>query len=200
MLPDTETFKHILRSSENAEAIVDKYIINGAAWLFEKRYDKKSRERFEDFRRLVANSLGLITNECALVGSAKTGFSLHPEKDFRSFTSESDLDTIIVSKALFDEIWDEYLELSYRVKNSVKPLTKKDIFRQFVSIKLKSGYQFSTPRIQDRLQAFGEIQSKVDTKFLMAYQINFRIYRSWNAVYKYHGNNITELRKRTATS
>lgn len=60
----------------------------------------------------VARNFGIHPNEVVIVGSAKLGFSIAPEKRFRIFNDSSDIDIALASEHLFDEIWQEAFDYS----------------------------------------------------------------------------------------
>lgn len=56
-------------------------------------------------RSSVAEKYEIHPNEVLVVGSAKLGFSIAPNKRYRPFCDESDIDVVIVSDTLFSRIW-----------------------------------------------------------------------------------------------
>ena len=56
-------------------------------------------------RSAVAEKYAIHPNEVLVVGSAKLGFSIAPNKRYRSFCDKSDIDVVIVSDILFSRIW-----------------------------------------------------------------------------------------------
>ena len=78
--------------------IVRKHIIYGESCIL-------SQHKYFDLRSEIAEHFQLHPNEVLVVGSAKLGFSLAPDKLYRPFCDESDIDVVIVSSRLFDEIW-----------------------------------------------------------------------------------------------
>jgi hypothetical protein len=62
----------------------------------------KNEDDYFDFRKLLADKFDVNYYEVFIVGSGKFGFSLNPDKDFKMFDLESDLDISIVNDKLFD--------------------------------------------------------------------------------------------------
>ena len=60
-----------------------------------------------EMKEAVADRFGTHPNEVYVVGSAKLGFSVAPQKRYRSFCDESDIDVALISDILFDRIWKE---------------------------------------------------------------------------------------------
>ncbi len=64
-----------------------------------------SQQDYFDLRSEVAVNFGLHPNEVLVVGSAKLGFSIVPNKRFRPFRRDkSDIDVALVSSKLFDQV------------------------------------------------------------------------------------------------
>ena len=79
--------------------IVRKHIISGECCML-------SQNEYFKLRSEIADYFELHPNEVLVVGSAKLGFSIAPDKRFCLFHAESDIDVVIVSSKLFDEVWE----------------------------------------------------------------------------------------------
>lgn len=64
-----------------------------------------SQDQYFSLRTEVASHFNLHPNEILIVGSAKLGFSIAPNKRYINFSDTSDIDVVLVSNSLFDEIW-----------------------------------------------------------------------------------------------
>lgn len=73
----------------------------------------------------ISSHFGVHPNEIILVGSAKVGFSLAPDKRYREFCDSSDLDVAIISTTLFDRVWHSVVDY----KNSRQYWPKKNEFK-----------------------------------------------------------------------
>jgi hypothetical protein len=82
-------------------SIYKKYLLGQDVWYFKQKEPGKYLQTYDSFKHYVANSLGINFNNISIVGSAKTGISLSPEKDFKLFDSKSDFDLVLVSPTLF---------------------------------------------------------------------------------------------------
>lgn len=78
--------------------VVRKNIIFGDCFIL-------SQAEYLNLRSDVAKQFSLHPNEVLIVGSAKLGFSIAPKKRYRYFSDDSDIDVVITSSALFDQIW-----------------------------------------------------------------------------------------------
>ena len=86
--------------------IVRKHIIYGESCIL-------SQHKYFDLRSEIAEHFQLHPNEVLVVGSAKLGFSIAPDKLYRPFCDESDIDVVLVSSKLFDEIWEAVFHYSH---------------------------------------------------------------------------------------
>ena len=71
-----------------------------------------SEKKYFDLRSEIAEHFKLDLKEVLVVGSAKLGFSIAPSKLYRPFRDGSDIDVVIVSSRLFDEIWEAVFSYS----------------------------------------------------------------------------------------
>lgn len=94
-----EAFKSdvsVLRSSD----LINKYYLSGPAFALDD-------DRHYRLRSDVSKYFTVEFTDVFLVGSAKLGFSIKPSRRFLPFGDKSDLDLVIVSKLLFENIWKE---------------------------------------------------------------------------------------------
>ena len=56
-------------------------------------------------KHVIGREFGIHQNEIVVVGSAKLGFSIAPEKRYREFGEKSDIDVALCSSTLFDMVW-----------------------------------------------------------------------------------------------
>ncbi len=92
-----ESFKGDLAIQTTLQ-IIRKHVIFGDCAVM-------SQAQYFDLRSEVAEKYEVHPNEVLVVGSAKLGFSIAPGKRYRQFTDTSDIDVVIVSARLFDQIW-----------------------------------------------------------------------------------------------
>lgn len=86
--------------SISPENLMRKSILNGECCIIPS-------DEYVELRTEVAAHFGLMHNEVLVVGSAKLGFSIAPQKRYRSFSNSSDIDVVLVSSKLFDTFWEE---------------------------------------------------------------------------------------------
>lgn len=175
--------------------IYQKYLLGHDVWYFREYLNHHNyAEFYDDLKILMSERLDIHTNDIAIVGSAKLGFSISPKTDkaFRIFSEESDLDIAIVSYDLFRKSWDAFLDLSQKGYLPYYQSITSNIFRRFVMLKSPS----------PKNHFFREWSGKVDpckkdlqTIFSINHEINYRIYESWGAVEQYHCAGLDKLKE-----
>lgn len=78
--------------------IIRKHIIHGSSFIL-------SNTIYYELRSIIAEKYSLHTNDVLIVGSAKLGFSIAPNKQYKHFGDTSDIDIVVVSLKLFDDLW-----------------------------------------------------------------------------------------------
>ncbi len=98
---DIESRVHLFQadlSTLTSVQMIRKHIIFGECAII-------SAPQYFELRNEIADRYNVHTNEVLIVGSSKLGFSIAPHKRYRHFTDTSDIDVVIVSSRLFDEMW-----------------------------------------------------------------------------------------------
>ena len=92
-----EAFQSDLANQEPID-IVRKHIVFGECAVI-------SPETYFCLRDTVAKKFSLHPNDVLVVGSAKLGFSIAPDKEYKIFGENSDIDVAIISSYFFELIW-----------------------------------------------------------------------------------------------
>jgi hypothetical protein len=176
------------------DEIYRSYLTDSDVWYFRnKATGNEHYGRYDAFKQYMAAKLEIHMGNIAIVGSAKLGFSLSPDKAFRPFHEvESDIDVVIVSDTIFRKSWDAFLDLHKKTPLRSYKQTASEIFRRFVTLK--------SPNTSNAF--FDEWSRKVDPCkrdlqliFDMPNEINYRIYDSWDSVQEYHKQGLAQLKK-----
>jgi predicted nucleotidyltransferase len=93
-----EQFKADLAAMQTQQ-IVGQYITFGESKIIDNA-------RYYELKTAIAQHFEVNAPEVIVVGSAKMGFSIAPNKRYRPFNNESDIDLAIISPQIFDEIWE----------------------------------------------------------------------------------------------
>jgi hypothetical protein len=99
---DVNAFRAELRQRDVGE-LVRRYITSGDCVTL-------SENLYFDLRAQVAQQFGLHVAEVLVVGSAKLGFSIVPDKRYRPFCETSDVDVVMCSSELFDAFWKDVFD------------------------------------------------------------------------------------------
>jgi hypothetical protein len=81
---------------------IRKWLVFGGCKVYQKEH------AYFDLIERVASRFEVHPTTVFAVGSAKLGFSIAPQKRYRAFNNESDIDVVIVSDRLFDRLWAEF--------------------------------------------------------------------------------------------
>jgi hypothetical protein len=132
---NVEEMKAAIESTP-AEEIYNELYISGDVWLFKKLFKDNWFLQYDEFKKYIAKKLDVHYNNVGIVGSAKLGFSLNPQKDYKAFDETSDVDIIIVSQRLFYEFWEQYLNDSYNLTTRIKNINYVCfcIFRKYLTL------------------------------------------------------------------
>lgn len=172
--------------------IYQKYLLGSDVWYFKDHLKTDDYSKlYDEFKHFVSDKLNIQFGNIAIVGSAKTGFSLAPKKFGNAFTEESDFDLILVSPGLYRKFWDAYFDLHCEgVYIRGFGFKTSEIFRRFISIKEPDP---SHPTLKEWIQKVENFNKDYQVKFDIYNVINYRIYESWESVEKYHLKGIKEL-------
>ena len=95
-------FRENLRSTE-LQQLVQKHITFGNCFAL-------SEAQYFELKSEVGQKFSIHTSQVLVVGSAKLGFSIAPEKRYRAFGETSDIDVVLCSTELFDQFWEDVFE------------------------------------------------------------------------------------------
>ncbi|MEQ1769867.1 MAG: hypothetical protein ABL879_08500 [Devosia sp.] len=85
--------------SLSAEEFVSRRVLDRLPFVF------STTELFADWVATFNQTIGVPADRVMLVGSGAVGVSLNPDKNYKEFNGESDIDVAVVSKDHFDEGW-----------------------------------------------------------------------------------------------
>lgn len=177
---------------KNIEYVYDEYLMGTYVWCFYEKFKEQSYNKYDKFRKYISGRLEVHFNDIAIIGSAKTGFSMNPTKNFKEFNSESDIDVVVVSRQLYYEFWDEYLNEHNSItgiKNGKYRYVVSCIFKRFITL---DGFDNSNDyyvKWQKKTKGF---EKDLQLMFKIDNDIHYRIFESWDAVKMYYCKGILE--------
>lgn len=177
--------------------IADQAVINRRPWIFETDTD------YTVWKKFIGDVLGEATVEIKIVGSAATGFSLHPEKAGRPFRAlngpqkSSDIDIALISGELFGAAWDAVIESDRQVSfgGSEEPQRmRRNIYNGFLA-------SHWVPQRTSPAQWLLRIQAAIGrAPPFRGYPLRFRAYRRLVDVHAYHTLSLQQLHSAISAS
>lgn len=136
----------------------------------------------------LASLINVDSCSIIFVGSASTGFSLSPGKNFRKFNDKSDIDIAIISHYYFDIAWHTLRNtnihnVSNETAQSIKEHRNKYIYYGTIATDKIIGL---LPFGKEWLNAIQILQR---SPLFENRDINFRLYRDHESLREYHINN-----------
>lgn len=158
--------------------VVDQHLIAGIPFVFQDEPDL-----FQSFAGYLGAGLRTPPTDITIIGSARIGFSLSPDKFGNPFSSASDIDVVVVDAEKFDIAWVQlgrlgrkYIGLSYKVKLAYETHKTNNVFFGY----LEPGRLPGIVTLSNLW--FRTFQSAGSHKGLSSFEINGRLYRSWEHV------------------
>lgn len=178
--------------SKSADEIYNELYISGDVWLFKKLFKDNWFLQYDEFKKYIAKKLDVHYNNVGIAGSAKLGFSLNPQKDYKAFDETSDVDIIIVSQRLFYEFWKQYLNDSYNLTTRIKNINYVCfcIFRKYLTLDCFRNNDY----YNDWQKKTGDFEKDIQLLFQIENDIHYRIFESWDSVKMYYISSINRLK------
>lgn len=168
-------------------------------WAFQVDNHIGCRGTYRQFKNTVSRTLNINPNNVAIVGSAKFGFSLSPvnDKAFKPFRGlecdkPSDFDIVIVDPSLFENIWNQLRTAYFNGYSTVRKTHGREAFFKFISLKTNADYTSTYLRTSQIIM--DNMKSEVSKNHNIGYHMNYRIYKSWDAVEQYYIYSIQKVR------
>jgi hypothetical protein len=176
--------------SETPADFASRNLLDRVPWLF------TDRPQYIDWKAALAADLEVDPFMIIIVGSAATGYSLAPHKNFSAFSPRSDIDVAIVSLRHFDEAWRWLRELG-----PVKLLTKGTVEQEMLNWHRRNlvfDGAIETNKLLPLLpfgpkwaSGLGQAGKREPTE---GRAVNARLYRDFESLRQYHIAGIAELR------
>lgn len=167
-------FREDLRQRDVPE-LVQRYITYGDCFAL-------SADAYFDLKKNVGRQFGVHPSSVVVVGSAKLGFSIAPDKRYRIFGETSDIDVALCSSELFDAIWEDVFDFWTRGEQWTE-LTefRKYLFRGWMRPdKLPPAKSFQ--RSKEWWEFFRQMTA---TGNYGSYKITGALYKTWHFLESY---------------
>lgn len=148
-----------------------------------------SDDQYYSLKYKISNWFSIHPSEIIVVGSAKLGFSIAPQKRYRLFNDKSDIDVAVVSSKIFDAIWKEVFLYS----NSVTYWPDRVDFFKYLSRgwirpdKLPRGKAFVLTKDWDNF-----FRSLSINREFGEYNITAGLYKDWLFLEKYQEKSVSD--------
>lgn len=151
-------------------------------WFFQEKFKTDALSQYSKFKLYISKKFKVSPNDVALGGSSWLGFSLSPDKNFRNFNKESDIDIVIVSRKLFENFWDCYLNgLVYKKLLGVSyENISKNTFKRYVHYQDNANSNFKASFYVNFQKQVSGYAKDLQIGFDFPEHIGYRIYRSWD--------------------
>jgi len=184
-----DTFKEEL-TANNASYICSK-------WLFERTPFIFNGDRLEyiKFMESLALKLKVDSKSMILTGSSCCGFSLNPNKNFKLFDDNSDIDIAITSQFYFDIAWKTFRDLgtkryslNAKQKSSLDDHVNRLIYWGTIATdKLLVILPFG----KEWLIHLAELEKSMP---INGRTINIRLYKDYDSLRAYHVQNLDKMK------
>lgn len=184
-----ETFLNEL-VSYRPSLIAQKWVIDRTPHIF-----GSDQNLYVLWKSKLAEMIEVDGRAITLIGSASIGFSLNPDKNYRKFDNESDIDVAIVSAHHFELAWHTVRNFG-SLRHGLTNLQRNSLDDH--RSRLIYWGTFDTKHLLPRLpfgkqwfEAFEKMTAESPTRDR---EINARIYRDFESLSAYHVNNLNTLR------
>ena len=110
---------------KRAATVASECILDGDPFIF-----SDERAAYTSLVSELSENLSIAQGSIVAVGSAKLGFSVHPDKFPRPFGPNSDIDMAVIDHLLFDRIWHAIIDWHYPRKSETLPPAEQEWVRQ----------------------------------------------------------------------
>jgi len=196
-----EALKEDLRSLD-PKLFYLKHIVKSNNWYFAEYLKIPTDElidKMDYFKEIVSSNLNISFHSLQIVGSAKIGYSLSPQKLFKPFhdgtqqESSSDIDIAVVSERLYQKYWDKLRSVRGLWNQYYYDQLTKSIFRGYINDK-------DLMKINGIREEWTEITSPINMALQdnlgFVHPITYRIYRYWDDLEDYQLYGISKAKKK----
>jgi hypothetical protein len=183
----------IVLRQHGGKFVYNNILLNEDVYILSEQHKQAAKDVYHDFKVAVSNALDVPVKNVAIVGSAKTGYSLTPGRNYSPFGAESDLDLVIVSDRLFIELWESYLNFVNSFTGQAYSHIAKNVFKHFISIKSRDVTGEQLKYFSNWVNKVDHLKLQLELKFKLPLEVNYRVYDDWKYVEQYHVTGLNAL-------
>jgi hypothetical protein len=192
--PTRDQFLVMLYERSHAE-IVEEHMVRGIPFAFQE-----NAEAYNLLLGTLSAELHLNPESITMVGSGRIGFSLSPDSFGVPFSSESDLDMLVVSEELFDKAWFDMLKLGrkypgleLKVRRWVDAHRVNNIYWGFIQPEKLPGV------VQIAAEWFRAFRGLSRHAEFAHREISGRLYRTWDHVQVHQLHTLRKIQRARAS-
>lgn len=181
-----------------------KHIVKSHNWYFSEYLNIPPEELIDKtdyFKEIVSTHFKINFHNVQIIGSAKTGYSLSPQKLLKPFhesneklkLQSSDIDIAIISNKLYNFYWDKLRQVRRMRTIHYYNRIVSSIFRGFINDK----DLLNISETKDTwMKVMNPVNIELQDNLGFIHPITYRLYRSWTDLEEYQIDSITEAKKR----
>lgn len=179
--------------NEKLSQVVSKWLMERSLpHVFEGDYSLFARWKLE-----LAAKLGVDPHSLVIVGSACVGFSLNPNKNWKAFDQDSDIDVAVISNIHFDQAWyflrhlgSERFKYPLFIRETIEMHEATYVYWGTIATDIILGV---LPFGEAWLTAIGEMSKIPPTN---SRDVNLRLYKDFEALRAYQIRTLKVLRQK----
>lgn len=190
-MPMSEELKSAL-STMTPSNFVSRWLLERVPFVFDDNLDN-----YLAWKHRLSDNLAVDPKAITLVGTAAVGTSLNPNKNFKDFDAESDIDVAIVSQYHFNVLWRwmrglgaKYHGLPSKARTAVDQHRGNYIYWGTIATDKLLGH---TPLAAEWVPALDAMSALEPTK---GREIKARVYADFDSLRSYHAQGIETLRQK----
>lgn len=179
-----------------------KHIIKSHNWYFSDYLcfpQDELVDRMDYFKEIVSSHFGINFHNVQIVGSAKMGYSLSPQKLLKPFHDEeaglpsSDIDIAIISEYLYSSFWSDLRSINGLWYKTYYNHITESIFRGYINDKDLQKIESVSLKWNERVSPTNvALQDAIG----FIHPITYRLYRSWDDLEQYQLIAISKAKKK----
>jgi len=166
----------------------------------------KNPDCWTEFRETFGAKFRVNPSDIRVVGSGRHGISAKPGKNLKTFIDTSDIDVVVISAALFDNLWQKLLEAAYPREGNLHLLAghlrelQSEVYTGFLTPaefrfdRLKFG-EHAAPVYEFRADWFSALKRASNLPIRRHENMEARVYRTWAHAERYHLDSIASLQR-----
>lgn len=186
----TDEFKSILTDKTIKDKdIVQRYIGYGDPFVF-----NNDQSKYFELKKIIADGFRIHPNEVTMVGSAKLGFSIAPNKLWAPFNDESDIDMAIISEKIFTDYWKDLYK--FDINRTVRTTREQALFEKFLDYFFKGWLRPDLfPFSFNKRNAWFDFFTSISYQKFGEQKIRCGLFRNNYFFENYHTININKIRQ-----